>query len=593
MIKVIVKTVLTALLIPLFLCAALPAPSFSGEAPPGKPAREGTGEKTSSKTNAEVNVTLNVPLSLSQFSPLPVAVVNNEPITLGDMKEAIASAHAEKTDTQKAQGINFGEILKRLINMKLIIQEAKTMGLDDMPEVEEMVDVFARQTLRDQLLSQKTKDITPDKAEVEKIYKELAQEWKIRSVLFEKEDDAKKMREEIAGGKDFAVAAEEAVKGKKAKGGEEGALMKPKDFLPQIAEMVAKMKPGAVSPVIKVEPKKGEIGYAVLKLLEIQYPENPEARAQAEKQANVRKGAETLKKFTQSLLKKYGKLNWAAIKSLDYEAPKPGIEKLLKEKRVLATVKGEQPITVADLTRALMQQYYHGIKMASEGKRVNENKVGVLLGLLEKALLRKEALRLGIGKTEEYLKAVQEYKESVLFGAFIQKAIIPDIKVTAEDIQTFYAENKTEFSSPEMIRMRNLVFSKREQAEDSIEKLRRGTDFNWLMSNSEGQVDRSDDTVLSFEGPLLTVTALPDGVRKAVTGANAGDVRYYGSPEGWHYVLLVQRVVPSKFEPLDAVKDGIVKKAFDRKLMQSVEEWAKKLRESGEVTVYLVSPSGI
>lgn len=589
MIKIIGKMAMAALF---FWLLCWVSPAFSGDAAKVAPEEAGA-EKTVPQTNDDVCVTLKAPLMQPLFATYPIAVVNEEPIKLEEMKEALASAHEKKVEGKTKQSINFGEILKRLITAKLIIQEAKRMGLDELPAVKDSADAFARQTLRDRLLAEKTKGVTPDKAEVEAVYKELAREWKIQSVLFEKEDDAKKMLAEITGGKDFSVAADEAVQEKKAKDVEKGALMKPKTMQPQIAAVVAGMKAGSLSPIIKVEPKKDEVGYVLLKLLAIEYPENRELREQAEKEAGGRKRTQALNKFGQAVLKKNGKMDWKTINALDYNAPKPGMEKLLKDKRPVATIKGEKPITVAELTGAVKKRYFHGIEQAVAGKKANKDKLSVLYGLLENRLFRKEALRLGLDQREDYLKEVREYQESLLFGAFLQKAIVPDVKLSNEDIQAYYEEHKKDFSSPEMIRMRNLVFSKKEQAEDALEKLRKGADFNWLISNAEGQIDKSTEGLLSFEGSLLTLTSLPEGVRKAVAGAKPGDVRYYGSPEGQHYALLIQQVVPVNIESLDAVKGEIARKVYDRKLMELVEAWAKKLKESGEVKVYLMPASGV
>ena len=46
--------------------------------------------------------------------------------------------------------------------------------------------------------------------------------------------------------------------------------------------------------------------------------------------------------------------------------PRMGFEVLLKDKRVVAEIKGEKPITVGELTDYLKQQIYHGVGMAIE-----------------------------------------------------------------------------------------------------------------------------------------------------------------------------------------------------------------------------------
>jgi len=42
-----------------------------------------------------------------------------------------------------------------------------------------------------------------------------------------------------------------------------------------------------------------------------------------------------------------------------------------------------------------------------------------------------------------------------------------------------------------MMKINSLVFAKRQDAEIAIEKLRKGTELQWLSINAEGQVDRN------------------------------------------------------------------------------------------------------
>lgn len=207
--------------------------------------------------------------------------------------------------------------------------------------------------------------------------------------------------------------------------------------------------------------------------------------------------------------------------------------------------------------------------------------------MLHKRVFRKEALRLGIDKTEAYKSKVKEYESSVIFGAFVQKAVVPDVKLKEEEIRAYYDGHIKEYTYPEMMRMNSLVFSKREDAEKTIVSLRQGTDFQWLKANAEGQVDKNTKGVLDFEGNLLTTKNLPENVQKAVSGAKTGDLRLFASPENYFYVLFIQEVVPSKPEPYPEARERIAKKIFGEKLTEAVEEYAEKLRAISDVKIYM------
>jgi parvulin-like peptidyl-prolyl isomerase len=512
-----------------------------------------------------------------------VALVNDEPITLEEFNQEVSSLKGSKSAEGK-KGTE-SELLRRLINTKLIIQEARKIGLDELPEVKNMVDVFSRITLRELLAERHLKDVKADQKEVEKIYQELAKGWKIKSVIFEKEDAAKKMEEDIKGGKNFDEIARQFVADGTAKGGEEGNYLDRKELLPQVSEAVSKMEVGSVSPIIPVGS-----GFVILKVEDIRNSESQEAREVAKREALVSKKEGVLKNYNDALIKKYVKLNKKVLDDIDFETKEPGFQKLLEDKRVIAEIQGEKPITVGELTDNLRQQLYHGVERAIESKKLNEGKIPILDEMLYKRVFRKEALRLRIDKTEAYKNRVKEYENSVIFGAFIQKVVVPDIKIKEEELKTYYNDHIKDYTFPEMIKINSLVFSKRGNAEAAIEKLREGTDFQWLAENAEGQIDKSKSKdVLSLEGKFLTTNDLPEGLRKSFSGAKPGDFRLYESPEGYFYALAIQDVIPAKPQPFEEAKKKIAKIVFDDKLKKLVEEWAEKLRAVSDVKVYLTN----
>ncbi|OGP95341.1 MAG: hypothetical protein A2157_10215 [Deltaproteobacteria bacterium RBG_16_47_11] len=511
-----------------------------------------------------------------------VAVVNEEPITLDEFNRELGILHQGRVGEKKVGEEKTLELLNRLIIGRLIVQEARRMGLDELKELKERVDVFSTVTLRDELIERQVKNIKPDEKEVERLYRESIKEWKIKSILFEKEEDAKAMEDVLKGGKDFDEILKRFLADKKGKGSQEGNYLKDKELLPEIAAAVSKMKIGSTSSVIRIKS-----GFTIFKLEGIRFPEDPEAKTRARAEALRQKQKEALAKYEKALKTKYVKVNDPIFKSLDFESKEPGFEKLMKDKRVLAEIKGEKPITVGEMTGYMRQQLYHGVERAVEAKRLNKRKSQVLDEILHKRILRKEALRLGIDKTESYKNNVKEYENSLIFGAFVQKAVAPDVKLKEEELKANYEEHIKDYTYPEMMKIVSLVFGKRDDAERAVVNLRKGADFQWIKENAEGQVDQNTKGVLIFDGRLLTVKDLPEGVSKAVTGAKTGDFRLYESPENHYYIFCVQEVIPSKPQPYAEVKEKIAKKIYNEKLTKTVEEYAGKLKALSDVKIYL------
>lgn len=513
-----------------------------------------------------------------------VASVSGEAITLDEFNQEIASMKKEMAPGETVDKKVELAVLKRMIDTRLIVQEARKIGLDSLPEVNKLVDSFSRVTLREELAERMTRDVKADEKEVERIYKESIQEWRISAVLCEKEEDAKGMETELKAGKNFSELAKTLIADRKAKRGEDGVYVKVKDVDPQIRNVVSTMAVGSTSSIIRTKS-----GFVILRLEDIRYQDNPAEKEKARQIALTNGKREALKAYDQALRKRYVKIRQDALKSVDFESPTVEFAALLKDARVVAEIKGEKPVTVGEMAEQLKYQLYHGVERAAERKRLNAKKDAILEGLVHRKVFRKEALRLGLDKTESYQSKVRDYEIGVLFGAFINKVVRPEVRLKEEEVKAYYNDHVQEYSSPEMTKIRSLVFARRGDAESAIEKLKRGTEFQWLAAHAEGQVDKNVKGVLSFDGRLIITTDLPEGVRKAILGAKTGDSRLYASPEGHFYALAILEVAPSKAQSYEETKQEIAKRVFEEKRKKAVEEYADKLRSLSDVKVYLKS----
>jgi hypothetical protein len=512
-----------------------------------------------------------------------LAMVNGEPLTLDEFDLALASLHEGMTDNASKSRARPSELLNRLINAKLILQEARNIGLDALPEVVTLVKVYEEGALRGMLFGYRTGQVKKaDKKEVDKRYRDAIREVKIASILMEKEEVGKQLEAEVKGGADFGEAAKRRIAAGEATGTLEGQYMKYESLSPEIARTVSALKKGEVSPLDGVGNR-----FTMLRLEDIRSLESPAAREKAEKDALQAKRAAAWNAYLEGLKKKYVKVNGSLLENLDFESPEPGIEKLSKDSRVVAEVKGEKPVTVMDLTESFKNKFFHGAEGAAQKKKINIRKSQVLEEILVKRITLKEAKLKGYNRSEYFKNRVGEYRNEILFGAFLQKVVDSDIKVEEAEGKTYYQEHIGEYTTPEMMRIDGIAFSRKEDAEDAIEKLRKGADFQWLRANSEGQVDaKKTENLLEFGGGLLLTSSLPDGVRKAISGTTEGDYRIYAESGGPSYALRIREIEPPKPQPYETVKEIIEKRVFLVKRQKAFRDWEEKLRNASEVKIF-------
>ncbi|MHB8845752.1 MAG: peptidylprolyl isomerase [Nitrospirota bacterium] len=560
---------------------------------PGPSVPAETTERKAERTEDEaLRVTLSVPLAEPRFSGVPVAIVNDETITLEHLTEIIASTHAERKDTQNQEKIkmNLSEPLRRLIDIQLIVQEARTIGLDELPEVKRELDIFFRTTLRQNLIQDIVKDVTVDDKEVEPIYAAMVREWKVQSVFFKDEGKAKDAARTIKQGADFNALAVTAINEGLARGSMHAQYLRAASLSPEIVKVVSKMKIGGVSPIVKVEGGP-QPGYTLVKLEDVRYPQNPEEREIAPKQALAAKKKQKLQAFQLSLAKKYMTVNRNLLDSLDYEAKQPGMQKLLGDKRVLATIAGEDPILVKDLSKAIQEPFFHGMEKAIKEKRINKMKRDMLYSIAFKKLMHKEALLRELDRTRLFREQFRKKEESVLFGVFIQKVIAPRSTFGDDDLKAYYRDHVSEYTYPAMVKLDGIAFNTVRDAEVALDKLKRDADLAWIKKNAEGLADANDEDLLSFgENPVL-LSSLPAALQQVLSGSHPGDYRLATTSENRSYVLLVQQEIPARQQPIEEVVQTVAENVLRAKLNAATEEWIGKLRNAADIRVYLSTPA--
>ena len=547
----------------------------------GKP-----GEKPAPATVEGMTFMLKAPAFSPRFAQTPVALVNDDPILMEDFTDALGSIH-ESVDTKsekKAGKKDYESVLNRLIAARLIIQEGTTMGLDELPDSKKTIEDFAGTSLKEILKRHQVKDLKPDEKTVEKLYNEAVKEWKIRSVRFDKKADAEALEKELKAGGKFDALADKLIDGGKVQGGKTGEFVKPKDLLPQIASALSSLKAGDVSPVLPIGP-----AFTIVKLEDTRYPAgNAEAMEAARAQALGLKSTQKLYDYWESLKKNYVKIKSKLVNKLDFEAPKPGFKKLLQDKRVVAEIKGEKSITVGELAATMEKKFFHGVEDAIKLKRVNDEKLPALEDMLLDRVLKMEARKQGIDRSDEYHSANRKFRDTLIFGMFVNKAVAPEIKVTNGEVEDYYKEHIADYSSPEMLKIKSLVFARKGDAEDAIDKLRKGAEFQWLQANTAGQVAANSPGLLDFGDTPLITRNLSEKLQHAVAAAKSGDVRLFVSPEGYNYLLYIKDVIPAKPAPLAQERKEIAEKLFGAKMTKSVADWGEKLRKASTVKVYLV-----
>ena len=560
------------------LLLAVPVPALGAapgtETPPATPAAP----------DAEVipRIRLAVPVLDPAFDATPVARVEGEPILLEDFADGLQEVH-KGGGHEGAPKLDFKKMVDRLINVRLVVAEARAMGLDETDEAKEGLPDGRDRILIRMLQERATAGVEADPKEVDRLFKQASREWLLRSVLFKTEADAKALMAAVSKGKPFLQAVEQAVKEKGAEQTEPGGFVKPSDLAPQVAAAIAVLAKGQATPPLKV----GQHGYSIVRLEDVRHPEDPKALAEAQAQALAQAHSAALKKAYAEMEKRHLVKNEALLKQVSFDKPKGGPDALEKDTRVLARVKGGKDLTVGELAKGLHARLYHGVSEAQKVGRLDKDKFAAFDSITSQRVLALEGARLGIPATAEYKKAVRSFETSYLFGAFVSKVVAPDIEVKQEAVKAWYEAHQADYMYPAFYRLDTLAFDRLDAAKAAAAKLKQGTDFAFLQANAEGLLPPGKATLAADPSALLSAKGIPAELAKVLEGARPGDIRVHSAAPDQHYVVQVRDVVPPRPQPLEQVNGPIQNELFGQALTRSMDDWFAKLRAARKVESYL------
>jgi peptidyl-prolyl cis-trans isomerase C len=179
-------------------------------------------------------------------------------------KELDAQGHPASAEREQA-------IKEELVNREVLAQAAKKRGLEKDPVVRAEMDMAGQAVLVRALLENEVKAHPISDADLQKQYDQFkaqmgTQEYKVRHILVDKEDEAKAIIDQLNKGADFAKLAKEKSKdpGSKDNGGDldwgpAGRYVKP------FADAVQSLKKGETTKA----PVKTDFGYHVIQVEDI------------------------------------------------------------------------------------------------------------------------------------------------------------------------------------------------------------------------------------------------------------------------------------------------------------------------------------
>ena len=493
-----------------------------------------------------------------------LAIVNGEPITEGDLKYSLSISH-RREDLSSAGPLNLSHFIQKLIDDRLIIQEARRMGAEDYPEIQQALQAYILREsvvrLHDEEIVRK---VTVTEEDIKSYYKKNHERISLGIIEVGTEENGHEIVEQLKKGADFKELARKYSTHPSQKDGGE-VILRRSSLTPPIEKTVSNLKPGESSDVLKIKDK-----YYIIKFIgSEEAPDSAFESVRGSIERTIRKQKE--KERSDEYLKYLREQGTIHINNELFQAiqisEESEREKLSQDARTLVQING---VTLTAGNFASLARTYPG-----------RSKETILKDWIDQKVVDREALSRHYERTPELENTVASYKNQLLKNAFIKRVVIPQITLSDEALKKYYVSHQESFMKPVRFKIQQITVKTMDDAQDVLNNLQNGADFSWLAKN------RSLDSAASEGGDLgwMTRAELPEPVKKIIDTLKPGDISPVIKIDTNYRVIQLLDRKEGAVEEFDKVKNAVYRAALEEQVKAILDNYISQLKKDADITV--------
>jgi parvulin-like peptidyl-prolyl isomerase len=495
-----------------------------------------------------------------------LAVVDGEPITEGDLKYSLSISH-RREDLSSAGTLNLSQYVQKLIADRLIIDEARRMGIDQYPEIQQAIQAYI---LRESVVRLHDEEIMQKMSVTEKdivdYYKKNYERFALGLIEVKSEEEARDILEQLKKSGNFSELAEKysAHPSKKDRG--EIALVK--NAMPSyIEKVVSGLKPEEVSDVIKAMDR-----YYIVKLISRKDPPDEDldkVRGNIERAIKKLKEKERSDEYLKFLRERATiKIDRELLSAINLSEGAEEIEKWSKDKRTLVEINGSV-LTVGDFVTIAIPY----------NRKSNED---ILNSWVDRKIVDHEALSRHYENSPDLKKMIYRYENQLLKNTFVKKVIIPRIVISDKILEEYYSSHQNSFINPAQFRIQQITVKTMDEAQDILNNLQNGADFSWLANR------RSTDSAASKGGDTgwVTKAELPAPVSEIIDGFKIGNISPIIKIDSLYRIVRLQGKTEEGVKKFNEVKDAVYSASFNEQLDTLLDKYVNQLKADAQIKIY-------
>jgi peptidyl-prolyl cis-trans isomerase C len=219
-----------------------------------------------------------------------------------------------------------------------------------------------------------------------------------------------------------------------------------------------------------------------------------------------------------------------------------------------------------------------------------EGRKRLLEAMIEEELVYRDALALGLDKSEDFRKEFDRIRRDAIMRAYYDKVLEAKSLPTDDEVQRYYQDNQAEFMVPESVTARHILVKTQDEAAKLRRQLAQGADFADLAGTYS--IDASSRNAGGMiGGPIMKGAAvkglglLPE-FTDAALALGEGEVSQPVKTSKGYHIIKVEKRSPAGIKTLEEAKNDIVSKLQYEKRKTVKEETINQLKSKFKV-VYM------
>ncbi len=414
-----------------------------------------------------------------------LASVDGNPITTRDLDDLLA-AQPPPAPGMPLPAITADGILRRLVENRLLEEEGFRIGADEAPEVRNQVWDLRRHRGMLALMDSVRATVEPPEASFDVAMARTSTMWRVYHIRSASEAGSRALLDSLRSGAPFAeLAKRHSTDTTSAKRDGELGWAREDLYIPEFREALTGLPKGGLAGPVRTED-----GWHILKLEDVRTETvgQSDAMQQQLKDAAMRERVmREMSGFVDTLRRKYRvTVDTKKVAGLDYGSTDPAVQERLRESdEVVATLPWKR-ITVADLTRQIRFQYFHGLEGRPEAQTARDK---ILDEWIIELLLRHEAGERGYDRTPEILAQADALRRELMREHVGKKILAVEFEPSEDELRRYHEQHRAEFTPPRRVRLEAALLSDEAAARRFRQQLDGGAKLKWLAGRTAEVTD--------------------------------------------------------------------------------------------------------